>query len=237
MVVDLEARALADFVCGANRDGFHYRGVNWERDLAADPARIADIRNVSPGDPAPGGQGELRFLRGIEVGHIFQLGTSYSEPMQASFLGRDGKDSAPIMGCYGMGITRLVAAIIEQNHDERGICWPPSSAPFDVHIVALNYDKSRAVGQTADELLARCAQAGFDALLDDRDERPGVKFADADLLGLPHRITVGERGLRNGQVEYRPRRGGETVAVAPQAIAEMPWFAASRADASQPAGS
>ena len=141
------------------------------------------------------------------------------------------------MGCYGMGITRLVAAIIEQNHDERGICWPPSSAPFDVHIVALNYDKSPAVGQTADELLARCAQAGFDALLDDRDERPGVKFADADLLGLPHRITVGERGLRNGQVEYRPRRGGETVAVAPQAIAEMPWFAANRADASQPAGS
>lgn len=170
------ANALARFVCGANRDGFHYRGVNWERDLATDPARVADIRNVSPGDQAPGGQGELRFLRGI--------------------------------------------------------CWPPSSAPFDVHIVALNYDKSPAVGQTADELLARCAQAGFDALLDDRDERPGVKFADADLLGLPHRITVGERGLRNGQVEYRARRGGETVAVAPQAIAEMPWFAANRADAS-----
>ena len=168
-----------------------------------------------PDDKAPNGQGTLRLLRGIEVGHIFQLGTIYSEAMQATFLDRDGQGSVPIMGCYGMGITRLVAAIIEQNHDERGIRWPEPVAPFDVHVVALNYGKSRAVRETADELLAQCTGAGFEALLDDRDERPGVKFADSDLLGIPHRITVGERGLKNGQVEYRHRRGGDTITVAP----------------------
>ena len=222
--VDPEARAVADFVCGANRDGYHYRGVNWERDVPLDESRIADIRNVLPGDKAPNGQGELRFLRGIEVGHIFQLGTIYSEPMQASFLDRNGQGSAPIMGCYGMGITRLVAAIIEQNHDERGICWPEPTAPFDVHIVALNYGKSEAVRRTADELLAQCTRAGKDALLDDRDERPGVKFADADLLGIPHRVTVGERGLKNGQVEYRHRRGGDTLSISPDGHPHLPWL-------------
>ena len=222
--VDPEARAVADFVCGANRDGWHYRGVNWERNLPADDSRVADIRNVLPGDPAPGGQGELRLLRGIEVGHIFQLGTIYSEAMQATFLDRDGQGSAPVMGCYGMGITRLVAAIVEQNHDDRGICWPEPTAPFDVHIVALNYGKSATVREAADELLAQCAGAGAEALLDDRDERPGVKFADADLLGIPHRITVGERGLKNGQVEYRPRRGGATTAIGLNEFPGLPWL-------------
>ena len=223
--VDPEARAVADFVCGANRDGWHYRGVNWERDLPIDHSRIADIRNVRPGDKAPDGQGELRFLRGIEVGHIFQLGTIYSKAMQADFLDREGKSSAPIMGCYGMGITRLVAAIIEQNHDERGICWPEPAAPFDVHIIALNYGKSEAVRRAADALLAQCAAAGIDALLDDRDERPGVKFAEADLLGIPHRITVGERGLKTGQVEYRTRRASDTTLTDPDEITRAPWFA------------
>ena len=222
--VDPEARAVADFVCGANRDGWHFRGVNWERDVPVDDSRIADIRNVLPGDKAPDGQGELRLLRGIEVGHIFQLGTIYSEAMQATFLDREGQSSAPIMGCYGMGITRLVAAIIEQNHDERGICWPEPTAPFDVHIVALNYGKSEAVKRTADELLAQCTADGIDALLDDRDERPGVKFADADLLGIPHRITVGERGLKNGKIEYRHRRGGDTLLIAPDEYPQVPWF-------------
>ena len=222
--IDRDARAVADFVCGANRNGFHYRGVNWGRDVAADASRVVDVRNVVSGDKAPNDGGELRLLRGIEVGHIFQLGTIYSEAMQANFLDRNGRSSAPIMGCYGLGITRLVAAIIEQNHDENGICWPSSSAPFDVHILALNYAKSDAVRQTANELLAQCKKAGVDALLDDRDERPGIKFADADLIGLPHRITVGERGLGSGQVEYRTRQAGETVSVAPGDLANMAWF-------------
>lgn len=223
--VDPEARAISDFVCGANRDGRHYRGVNWERDIPVDESRTADIRNVRPGDKAPDGQGELRFLRGIEVGHIFQLGTIYSEAMQATFLDRDGRGRAPIMGCYGLGITRLVAAIIEQNHDERGICWPEPTAPFDLHIVALNYGKSEGVRRTSEDLLAQCAAAGVDALLDDRDERPGVKFADADLLGIPHRITVGERGLKTGRVEYRARRDSDTGLIDPNQVHRAPWFA------------
>ena len=223
--VDLEARAVADFVCGANRDGFHYRGVNWERDLTLADNRVADIRNVLPGDKAPNGHGELRFLRGIEVGHIFQLGTIYSEPMQATFLDKNGRESAPVMGCYGMGITRLVAAIIEQNHDDHGICWPEPTAPFDVHIIALNYTRSDAVRQAADALLAQCSKAGLDALLDDRDERPGVKFAEADLLGIPQRITVGERGLKKGQLEYGRRRGGDSIFFAPGDYPHVPWLA------------
>ena len=224
ILVDAEAGAVGDFACGANRGGWHYRGVNWQRDLPLDDARIADIRNVEPGDKAPGGQGELRFLRGIEVGHIFQLGTVYSEAMQATFLDRDGQASAPIMGCYGMGITRMVAAIVEQHHDDRGICWPEPTAPFRVHIIALNYGKSEAVRRASDELLAQCTAAGVEALLDDRNERPGVKFADADLLGIPHRITVGERGLKSGQVEYRARRGSDTTLIDPNGLSRAPWF-------------
>jgi prolyl-tRNA synthetase len=213
MVVDPEAAALADFACGANRDGYHYHGVNWDRDVALDETRIVDIRNVVAGDKAPNEQGVLAFLRGIEVGHIFQLGSIYSEPMQATVLDQNGHSVAPIMGCYGIGITRLVASVVEQNHDAGGICWPQPVAPAQVHILALNYTKSDTVREAADELYARCQDAGIETLIDDRDERPGVKFADADLIGIPHRITVGERGLKEGNVEYRRRTEPDLQAV------------------------
>lgn len=211
--VDPEAAALHDFVCGANEDGFHYTGANWGRDGDLDPARLADVRNVVEGDPAPDGQGTLRFLRGIEVGHIFQLGSVYSDPLGASVLGPDGTSITPIMGCYGMGVTRLVAAIIEQNHDEVGIIWPDPVAPYDLHIIALNYGKSQAVREAAEALYDACSSAGMEVLLDDRDERPGVKFAEADLIGIPRRITVGERGLKDQTVEYRRRRDSENEVV------------------------
>ena len=204
--VDRDAAALADFVCGANTHGVHYQGVNWERDVPLATEQVVDIRNVVPGDMAPNGQGTLQFLRGIEVGHIFQLGQVYSEPLQASVLDANGRSVTPIMGCYGMGVTRLVAAIIEQNHDAVGIIWPHPVAPFAVHIVALNYGKSEAVRAAADALFAACEQAGIETLMDDRDERPGVKFADADLLGIPQRVVIGERGLKDDSVEYRQRR-------------------------------
>ncbi len=213
MYVDPEAAAIADFACGANRDGYHYEGVNWVRDVALDDPRIVDIRNVVAGDKAPNEQGVLAFLRGIEVGQIFQLGSIYSEPMQATVLDQNGQAVAPIMGCYGIGITRLVASVIEQNHDEDGICWPEPVAPVQAHILALNYAKSDTVREAADELYARCQDAGIEALIDDRDERPGVKFADADLIGIPHRITVGERGLKEGNVEYRRRTEPDLQAV------------------------
>lgn len=211
--VDREAAALADFVCGANTEGFHYTGVNWERDVQLDGERIVDIRNVVAGDPAPGDQGTLQFVRGIEVGHIFELGRVYSEPMKASVLDPNGDSVTPIMGCYGMGVTRLVAAVIEQNHDEVGIIWPEPVAPFRVHIIALNYAKSEAVRQAADALYEACQSHNMEVLLDDRDERPGVKFAEADLVGIPHRITVGERGLKDQTVEYRRRQDSHSEAV------------------------
>jgi prolyl-tRNA synthetase len=208
--VDLQAFALADFVCGANRDDHHHTGVNWDRDAHIDPARVVDLRNVRPGDPAPDGQGEIAFLRGIEVGHIFQLGRVYSEPMEATVLDQSGRKIAPIMGCYGMGVTRLVAAIIEQNHDDAGIRWPEPVAPFAVHLLPLNYHKSEAVRAAADDLYGKLKELAVDVLLDDRDERPGVKFADADLIGVPHRVTIGERGLAAGQFEYLHRPTGKT---------------------------
>ncbi len=211
--VDRNAAALADFVCGANQEGAHYTGVNWDRDVSLAAERVVDIRNVVPGDSAPDGQGTLQFLRGIEVGHIFQLGRVYSEPLQANVLDDQGRSVTPIMGCYGMGVTRLVAAIIEQNHDEVGIIWPKPIAPFAVHIVALNYAKSDSVQAAANTLYQSLVDAGLDTLLDDRDERPGVKFADADLLGIPQRIVVGERGLKNDTVEYRQRRDAHSEAL------------------------
>ena len=211
VLVDAEAAAVADFVCGANRDGYHYTGVNWERDLPLSDTQIVDLRNVCAGDAAPGNAGELKFLRGIEVGHIFQLGTVYSKPMQAEVLGPDGTSIVPIMGCYGMGVTRLVAAIIEQNHDELGIQWPQPVAPFSLHLLALNYGKSAAVRDAADRLYADAIARGFDVLLDDRDDRPGAKFADADLLGIPCRIVVGERGLKEGNVEFKQRGDAQAV--------------------------
>lgn len=218
--VDREAAAIADFVCGANSEDFHYTGGNWDRDVALDESRIVDIRNVAAGDDAPGDQGTLQFLRGIEVGHIFQLGSVYSEPMNASVLDHDGKGVTPIMGCYGMGVTRLVAAVIEQNHDEVGIIWPQPVAPFSVHIIALNYGKSDAVREAADGLFETLQSRNMEVLLDDRDERPGVKFAEADLLGIPHRITVGERGLKDQNVEYKRRGESDNEIVALDAIAD-----------------
>jgi prolyl-tRNA synthetase len=211
--VDPEAAAVADFCCGANVDGRHHVNVNWDRDVMLPEDRVIDVRNVVEGEPAPDGQGRLEFLRGIEVGHIFQLGRVYSEPMHADVLDQDGKPLIPIMGCYGMGVTRLVAAIIEQNHDEVGIKWPAPVAPFGVHIVALNYGKSESVRKAADDLYAACRERNMEVLLDDTDDRPGVKFADADLIGIPHRITVGDRALADGNVEYKARGGGEAQAV------------------------
>jgi prolyl-tRNA synthetase len=211
--VDVEAAALTNFVCGANEDGFHYTRASWDRDQTLDTARVVDFRNVVAGDPAPDGQGTLQFLRGIEVGHIFQLGSVYSEPLGAAVLGPDGASITPIMGCYGMGVTRLVAAIIEQNHDEVGIIWPDPVAPYDLHIIALNYGKSETVREAADRLYEACLSDGMEVLLDDRDERPGVKFAEADLIGIPRRITVGERGLKDQTVEYRRRRDSENEVV------------------------
>ena len=222
LVVDPQAAAAADFICGANRDGHHYQGVNWGRDLPLADSQILDLRNVVPGDPAPNGQGELRFLRGIEAGHIFQLGCTYSKAMQARVLDRNGKPLTPIMGCYGMGVTRLVAAVIEQHHDDKGILWPEPLAPFDAHILALNHTKSAAVREAAEDLATQLQAAGLAVLLDDRDERPGVKFADADLIGLPRRLVIGERGLREGRVECRAGHGAEVEALAPNdAVAEL----------------
>jgi prolyl-tRNA synthetase len=219
--VDAHAAATADFVCGANREGYHLTGVNWGRDVAVTDNRVVDLRTVRIGDPAPGGQGVLQFVRGIEVGHIFQLGRAYSEPMQASVLDHNGESAVTLMGCYGMGVTRLVAAIIEQKHDDAGICWPAPIAPFQVHVVALNLQKSEAVRAAAEDIFGRLAARGVEVLLDDRDERPGVKFADADLIGIPHRIVIGERGLKDGTVEYRSRSSKDSEPVAADAVVEL----------------
>jgi prolyl-tRNA synthetase len=204
--VDFAAAHLADFVCGANEKDMHFRGVNWGRDLPEPQA--ADLRNVQRGDPSPSGRGTLEIARGIEVGHIFQLGQLYSEAMHASVLDEQGKALTMYMGCYGIGVTRIVAAAIEQNHDADGILWPEPIAPFQVVLVPINYQKSTRVQETADSLYQQFAAAGIDVLLDDRDARPGVKFADSELMGIPHRIVIGERGLAAGNLEYRRR--GET---------------------------
>ena len=208
--VDASAASIADFVCGANEDGVHLRGVNWQRDVALAPEQIVDVRNVVEGDSAPDGKGKIQFLRGIEVGHIFQLDRSYSAPMQATVLDHEGNNQVPIMGCYGMGVTRLVAAVIEQNHDDNGIAWPAPLAPFQLHIIALNVQKSEAVREAADRLYKQANDRGIEVLLDDRAERPGVKFAEADLIGIPHRIVIGDRGLKSGVAEYR-KRSDETA--------------------------
>jgi prolyl-tRNA synthetase len=212
--VDASAAAVADFVCGANEDSVHFRGANWGRDVALTPEQIVDVRNVVEGDIAPDGNGKIQFLRGIEVGHIFQLDRSYSTPMQASVLDREGNNQIPIMGCYGMGVTRLVAAVIEQNHDESGITWPEPIAPYQLHIIALNAQKSEAVHDAAEAMYSAANALGIEVLFDDRAERPGVKFADADLIGIPHRIVIGERGLKSGVVEYRRRQDSEATDVA-----------------------
>jgi prolyl-tRNA synthetase len=209
--VDHAAAHLADFVCGANEKDMHYRGVNWGRDLAA--PQSVDIRNAQAGDPSPTGRGALTIARGIEVGHIFQLGQLYSAAMNASVLDEQGKALTMFMGCYGIGVTRVVAAAIEQNHDANGIIWPEALAPFQVILVPINYQKSARVQETADALYRDFNAAGIDVLLDDRDARPGVKFADAELLGIPHRIVIGERTLAAGNLEYRHRRETESTEI------------------------
>ena len=208
---DHSALALADFVCGANRKDYHLAGVNWSRDLPEPTA--ADLRNVVDGDPSPTGTGVLRIARGIEVGHIFQLGQKYSAAMKATVLDAEGKDAVPFMGCYGIGVTRVVAAAIEQNHDERGIIWPDPIAPYQVVVVPLQAAKSPRVKEIAEQLYADLQAAGIDVLLDDRDARPGVKFADAELWGIPHRVVVAERGLEAGTLEYRHRRATDNEAI------------------------
>jgi prolyl-tRNA synthetase len=205
---DHAALAIADFVCGANEEDMHFTGANWGRDLPEAPA--ADLRNVVPGDPSPSGNGRLQIVRGIEVGHIFQLGRKYSAAMDATVLDEAGTTIAMLMGCYGIGVTRIVAAAIEQNHDQRGIIWPDPIAPFNVCLVPINLQKSPRVRSTADALYAQLSAAGIDVLYDDRDARPGVKFADAELLGIPHRVVIGERGLDAGTLEYRHRRATDS---------------------------
>ncbi len=204
LIADHAALALADFVCGGNERDLHLGGVNWGRDLP-EPA-AADLRNVVDGDPSPSGKGRLSIARGIEVGHCFKLGRKYSESLGATVLDEQGRSVTMLMGCYGIGVTRVVAAAIEQNHDERGIIWPEPLAPFDVVLVPINLQKSARVREASERLYADLGAAGFDVLYDDRDARPGVKFADAELYGIPHRLVIGERGLEAGRLEYRHRR-------------------------------
>jgi prolyl-tRNA synthetase len=210
-IADRSVAVVADFAAGANQDGKHYFGINWGRDV--DLPQQADLRNVVEGDPSPDGQGTIRLARGIEVGHIFQLGTKYSEAMNAVVLGEDGKSHVMPMGCYGIGVSRIVAAAIEQNHDENGICWPEPLAPFQVAILPMNAAKSYRVREAAEQLYAELSEAGVEVLLDDRNVRPGVMFNDMELIGIPHRVVIGERGLDEGQLEYRRRTadGNESI--------------------------
>jgi len=207
-IVDRSVAAMADFSAGANQDGSHFFGINWDRDVAL-PA-VADLRNVVEGDPSPDGRGSLNLARGIEVGHIFQLGTKYSKAMNAVVLGEDGKSHVMPMGCYGIGVSRIVAAAIEQNHDEHGICWPGPLAPFEVAILPMNAKKAHRVREAAETLYRGLAEAGVEVLLDDRNIRPGVMFNDMELIGIPHRVVVGERGLDEGLLEYRRRTDSES---------------------------
>jgi prolyl-tRNA synthetase len=204
VVADRTVAAMSDFVCGANEEGFHLTGVNWGRDLAE--PQVADIRNVVAGDPSPDGKGRLQIVRGIEVGHIFQLRTKYSESMKATFLGEDGSAKPFEMGCYGIGVTRIVAAAIEQNHDARGIIFPAPMAPFQACLVPIGYHKNAQVREAAERLYKELLNEGIDGLMDDRDERPGVLFADMELIGIPHRLVLSERGLAAGTAEYKGRR-------------------------------
>ena len=205
VIADRAVTAMADFACGANKAGYHLTGVNFGRDLPV-PEQVFDVRNVVEGDPSPDGKGTLSLCRGIEVGHVFQLRTKYSSAMSCTFLDDAGQSRPMEMGCYGIGVSRIVAAAIEQNHDDRGIIFPEAMAPFHVAIVAIGYRKSEAVRTAANALHDELSAAGLDVLLDDRDERPGVMFADMELTGIPHRITVGDRGLEKGEIEYRHRR-------------------------------
>ena len=212
VIADRTVANMADFVCGANEAGFHLRGVNWGRDLP-EPDLVADIRNVVEGDPSPDGKGVLAIQRGIEVGHVFYLGTKYSKAMNATFLDVDGKPKHFEMGCYGIGVTRILGAAIEQRHDERGIVWPESIAPFTVVICPVGYDRSEAVKAAADELHGQLLAKGVDVILDDRGERPGAMFADWELIGVPHRVVFGDKGLKEGVAEVQGRQEAEAAKV------------------------
>jgi prolyl-tRNA synthetase len=218
IVADREVALMADWICGANEADFHLAGVNWGRDLP-EPDLVADLRNVVEGDLSPDGKGKLAIERGIEVGHIFYLGTKYSKPMNATFLDEDGKPKLFEMGCYGIGITRLPAAAIEQNHDERGIVWPDAIAPFTVVLCPIGMDRSADVKAAAEKLHDELAAAGIDVMLDDRGERPGAMFADWELIGVPHRVVLSDRGLKDGQVEYQHRRDAAPTKLAADSVA------------------
>ena len=213
LLADRAAASMSNFVCGANDDGFHYSGANFGRDIHLDDANVHDLRNVVAGDASPDGMGKLELCRGIEVGHIFQLRTKYSTALNATYLDENGKQQVMEMGCYGIGVSRIVAAAIEQNYDARGITLPVAMAPFQVAIAPIGMKKSDAVRQAAEQLYAEFSAAGIEVLLDDRDERPGVMFADLELIGIPHRIVIGDRGLKDGKVEYQGRRDSEAHAV------------------------
>jgi prolyl-tRNA synthetase len=223
-VVDREVAVMHDWICGANEIDYHLTGVNWGRDLP-EPSLVADLRNVVEGDPSPDGSGVLAIERGIEIGHIFVLGTKYSKPMNATFLDLNGKPQLMEMGCYGIGITRLPAAAIEQNHDARGIIWPDALAPFTVVLCPISPDRFPDVKAAADSLYEQLLVAGVDVILDDRGERPGAMFADWELIGVPHRVTIGDRGLKTGEVEYQHRRD---AAATPVALTEVTGLIQSR---------
>lgn len=207
ILVDRTAERMGNFACGANKDGFHLTGVNWDRDVPT--YEVHDLRNVVEGDPSPDGKGTLHLRRGIEVGHVFMLGTKYSEAMNCTFTDENGTAVPMIMGCYGIGVTRAIAAAIEQNHDEHGIIWTDELAPFKVALVSVRADKSEAVREASEKLYAQLQDKGIEVIYDDRDERPGVKFADMDLIGIPHIVTIGDKGLAKGVIEYKNRRSGE----------------------------
>ena len=212
LIVDRSVAQMSDFVCGANEEDFHYTGANWGRDLP-EPELVADIRNAVVGDPSPDGKGTLQIQRGIEVGHVFLLGSYYSKSMNATFLDEKGQPQLLQMGCYGIGVTRIVGAAIEQNHDERGMAWPQAIAPFTLVVCPIGYDRSEAVRSAADALYAGLVDAGIDVVLDDRGERPGAMFADWELIGVPHRVVLSDRGLKAGELEYQGRRDAVATAV------------------------
>jgi prolyl-tRNA synthetase len=218
VIVDRSAAKMADFVAGANEDNHHITGVNWERDCPLE--RVEDIRNIVEGDPSPDGKGTIEIKRGIEVGHIFQLGNKYSAALNATVLDENGSDRIMEMGCYGIGISRIVAATVEQNHDDRGIIWPDAIAPFQVALVALFPNKSPAVKEASERLYQELMAAGIDVLLDDRDDRPGSKFADMELIGIPHRLVIGDRGLEKGSLEYKGRRDADKQDIAVNSAVE-----------------
>lgn len=219
MLVDRTVEKMADFSAGANIEGKHYFGINWERDCTF--SRVEDLRNVQEGDPSPCGKGKLFIKRGIEVGHIFQLGTKYSESMNATVLSENGKSIPLAMGCYGIGVSRTAAAAIEQNYDDRGIVWPEAIAPFQIALVPLKIEKSNVVREAAEKLYEELTTAGFEVLMDDRKASPGVKFADMELIGIPHRVVLSDRGLIDGVVEYKHRTATDKENVQLKEIVEL----------------